>query len=104
MRVARPMDGTAATCPPAGVRASCGGARRFECRHGAVGRQPSIEGSLDQYWSHPQLSAELHEQGLERERGTEIELLEGAPGLADELAGALRGREPPDRTVLGEDR
>src|SRR5882724_5301631 len=40
-----------------------------------------------------QLPAQLHEERLEGERRAQVELLEGAPGLANELAGALRADE-----------
>ena len=50
-----------------------------------------------------ELAAELDEQRLEGERRAEVELLEGPPGLAHELAGPLRPGEPLRRAVLGED-
>ena len=50
-----------------------------------------------------QLPAKLDEERFQRQRRTEVELLEGAPGLADELAGALGTGEALGRAVLGEE-
>src|SRR5258707_259372 len=50
-----------------------------------------------------QLPAELDEERFQRKRRAEVELLEGAPGLADELAGTLGARETIRRSVLVED-
>src|SRR6266576_3567254 len=50
-----------------------------------------------------QLPAKLDEERFQRQRRTEVELLEGAPGLANELAGALGTGEALGRAVLGEE-
>src|SRR5712691_1668342 len=60
-------------------------------------------GSLGQDWRGAELAAKLHEERLERERRAEVELLEGTPGLAHELAGALGARESLGRGVLREE-
>src|SRR5882724_4675689 len=60
-------------------------------------------GSLGQNGSRPELAAQLDEERLEGERRAEVELFEGAPGLAHELTGALRAREALGRAVLGEE-
>src|SRR2546428_5165963 len=68
-----------------------------------VGSGTTLErGSLGQYWSRSRLAAELDEERFERQRRAEVELLEGAPGLADELAGTLRSGEALGRPVLVE--
>src|SRR6266550_8618988 len=59
-------------------------------------------GSLHEDRSRPKLAAELDEERFERQRRAEVELLQGAPGLADELAGALRAGEALGRTVFVE--
>src|SRR6266511_2043264 len=93
MRVARPMDGTAATCPP-----DCGYERSHPdalVERMSAGRlRPTTPGtrvSLDQGGSGAEFPAEADEKGLQRERRAEVELFERAPGLADDLAGPLRG-------------
>ena len=48
----------------------------------------------------PQLPAQADEQRLERELGVQVELLELAPDLPDELAGTLGAGEPLQRRVL----
>src|SRR3989449_6765941 len=69
----------------------------------AVRKGTTLErGSLDQDRSCPELAAELDEERFERQRRAEVELLEGAPGLADELAGTLRSGEALGRAVLVE--
>src|SRR5438552_18806505 len=45
-------------------------------------------------------SAQLHEERFQREPRGELELLEVAPGLADELRGALSALQPLERRVL----
>src|SRR6266516_1362991 len=50
-----------------------------------------------------QLPAKLDEERFQSQRRAEVELLEGAPGLADELAGTLGAREAIRRSVLFED-
>src|SRR5215204_2637998 len=50
----------------------------------------------------PELTTEAHEQGLERELGVQVELLQLAPHLAHYLAGSLRARDPLERRVLPE--
>src|SRR2546426_522171 len=49
-----------------------------------------------------QLPAKRYEERFQGERRAEVELLEGAPGLADELAGALGAGEAGGRSVLFE--
>src|SRR5262249_49440066 len=49
-----------------------------------------------------ELTAQPHEKGLERQPRREVELLEGAPGLADELACPLGAGEPLGRAVGGQ--
>src|SRR5436190_485641 len=49
-----------------------------------------------------ELAAEADEQRLERQTGAQVELLERAPRLADELAGALGAGESAGRPVGGE--
>src|SRR5438128_10225898 len=49
-----------------------------------------------------QLPAKRYEERFQGERRAEVELLEGAPGLADELAGALGAGEAVGRSVLFE--
>src|SRR2546427_11199646 len=69
----------------------------------AVRKGTTLErGSLDQDRSCPELAAELDEERFERQRRAEGGLLESAPGLAGELAGALRSGEALGRTVLVE--
>src|SRR5919204_5672388 len=49
-----------------------------------------------------QLAAQAHEERLQRKRGREIQLLELAPRLADELAGSFGAGEPLGGSVLRE--
>src|SRR6266540_3491511 len=55
----------------------------------ARGRRVLPVGALGQDGARSQLATELDEERFERKRWAQVELLEGAPGLADELAGAL---------------
>src|SRR5438093_12778539 len=90
-----------------GHLSSCCGSERFRPEalvdrvSAALGSGTTLErGSLDEDGSRPQLAAELDEERFQRKRRAEVELLEGAPRLADELAGALRARKTLGRAVL----
>jgi hypothetical protein len=70
----------------------------------ALGRGTTLErGSLREDGSGSQLATELDEERFQRQGRAEIELLEGAPRLADELAGPFCARQALGRAVLLEE-
>ncbi len=67
-----------------------------------AGAAEILRNSSDQGRNDAQLATEPHEQGFQRQRRAEVELLEGPPGLADDLTGALGTRQALGGAVLGE--